>query len=189
MKMMTSLVCIVTALTIIGCAAIGQDAAQTSSAGGTSAGGAIASQVPSTGAAAGMMGDAVEAPQIPAIVDILVQQLGVTPAQASGGAGSIFSMAQQVMTPSNFGLVSKAVPGMDQLLAAVPAAGATNLMGGAAGTLSGSSLGNMAALAGSFQSLGMSPGTMSQFLPVILDYVQNQGGSTAMSLLQGAILP
>ena len=130
-----------------------------------------------------------EAPQIPAIVDVLVQQLGVTPAQASGGAGSIFSMAQQVMTPSNFGLVSKAVPGMDQLLAAVPAAGATNLMGGAAGTLGGGSLGNMVALAGSFQSLGMDSGMMSQFLPVILDYLQNQGGSTVMGLLQSAIMP
>ena len=183
MKILTQILNIAAIVTLFGCATSAQNAAQTSSAGTLSAG-TIASQVPSSG-----VGGVLEAPQTPAIVDILVQQLGVTPAQASGGAGSIFSMAQQVMTPSNFGLVSKAVPGMDQLLAAVPAAGATNLMGGAAGTLGGSSLGNMAALAGSFQSLGMSSGIMSQFLPVILDYVQNQGGSTVMGLLQSAIMP
>jgi hypothetical protein len=128
--------------------------------------------------------------QTPGLIDILVQQLGVSSQQASGGAGSIFSVAQQVMSPTNFGLVSKAVPDMSQILASAPASGATpNLMGSAANALgSGSRLGQMAALASSFQSLGMSSGMMGKFIPVILDYVQNQGGSTTMSLLQSAIM-
>jgi Protein of unknown function VcgC/VcgE (DUF2780) len=186
-NMTTMMVGIAAVLTIVGCATAPQDAAQTSAT--ISSAGTLAGQVPA-GSAAGVAEAAPAAIQTPGLVDILVQQLKVTPAQASGGAGSIFSMAQQGMSPSNFGLVSKAVPGMDQLLAAVPASGATNLMGGAAGALGGGSgIGNMIGLANSFQSLGMGSGMMNQFFPVILEYVQNQGGSTVMSLLQSAILP
>ena len=192
MKILTTMVSITAVVAIIGCATVPQDAVQTSGAAMSSAE-TIANQVP-VGSAAGVAGAVAEAApaavQTPGLVDILVQQLRITPEQASGGAGSIFSMAQRGMTPSNFGLVSKAVPGMDQLLAAVPASGATNLMGNAASALGGGSgIGNMIGLANSFQSLGLSSGMMNQFFPVILDYVQNQGGSTVMSLLQSAILP
>jgi hypothetical protein len=139
--------------------------------------------------AGSLAGAAPAAAQTPGLVDILVQQLGVTPQQATGGAGSIFSMAQQSMTSSNFGLVSKAVPGMDQLLSAAPASGTTSFMGSAASALGGSSLGNMAGLASSFQGLGMNSGMMSQFIPVIMQYVQTQGGSSTMNLLQSALMP
>ena len=137
----------------------------------------------------GMAGSVASAMmQNPALVDILVQQLGVSTAQATGGAGSIFSIAQQVMTPSNFGLLSKAVPGMDTMLAAAPAIN-PSLMGGAASAMGGSNLVKMAALANSFQNLGMNSGMVSQFIPVVMQYLQDQGGSTAMSLLQSAIMP
>ena len=63
-------------------------------------------------------------------------------------------------------------------------------MGSAASALGGgSSLGNMAVLASSFQGLCMDSGMMSQFIPVILQYVQTQGGSATMGLLQGALMP
>jgi Protein of unknown function VcgC/VcgE (DUF2780) len=183
MKLLTILLTITVVMAIIGCATAPQNVAQTSSVG-----------LPPTdvaSAAASMAGSATGATpavaQAPGLVNILVQQLGITPTQAAGGAGSIFSMAQQSMAPSNFGLVSKAVPGMEQLLAAAPATGATNLMGGAAGSLGG--LGNLAALASSFQNLGMGSGMMNQFIPIILQYVQSQGGFSTMSLLQGVLLP
>jgi hypothetical protein len=129
------------------------------------------------------------------LVDILVQQMGITPEQATGGAGAIFSMAKQGMTPTDFAQVIKAVPGMSQYLAATPSqtastSGTASLLGVASNALGGSggALGNMALLAGSFQSLGLNSGMVSQFIPVILQYVQTQGGSVTMGLLQSALV-
>lgn len=149
----------------------------------------VANAMSGAGMASGTANAVSAMAQNPILVNILMQQLGVTQAQAMGGAGSIFSVAQQMMTPSNFGIISKAVPGMDTLLAAAPSVATPNLMGSAASAIGGGSLGNMAALVGSFQSLGMNAGMMNQFIPVVLQYLQNQGGSNTMSLLQSALLP
>ena len=43
-------------------------------------------------------------------------------------------------------------------------------------------------LAGSFSQLGLSPETMNQFVPVILDYVESKGGETVKNLLASALL-
>lgn len=125
-----------------------------------------------------------------ALVNVLVNQLGINSQQAMGGVGSIFSLAQQRMNPGDFMQLSGSVPGMDQYLSAVPKPSSSNvLLGSAASMLGGqaSGLGNLAALAGSFQSLGMNTNMIGQFVPVILQYVQGQSGSAAMSLLQGAL--
>jgi Protein of unknown function VcgC/VcgE (DUF2780) len=184
----------IVAATLSGCASIPQNAVQTGGASlpaGTMSSqlpavvtpsvGTVAGQLPSVGAATSMVGSVAgavpAATQTPSLVGILVQQLGITPQQATGGAGSIFSMAQQSMNPSSFGQVSQAVPGMSQLLSAAPALGG------------GGSLGNMVALASTFQSLGMNSSMMGQFIPVILQYVQGQGGNATMSLLQSALMP
>lgn len=212
MKKLTTRVTFVAVLVIAGCAIAPQEVAQSNSVGlsstetvagqipavGMPSAVSAAGQLPSVGTAAGMAGSvagvAPLAGQVPSLVNILVQQLGITPNQAMGGAGSIFSMAQQSMSPTSFGQLSNAVPGMGQLLAAAPAlggsaSGAGSLMGSAASALGGSSLGNMAALASSFQNLGMGSGMMNQFIPIILQYVQGTGGSSTMGLLQSALLP
>jgi len=171
--------------------------AQTGSLGLPSAG-KVVEQIPAVGTDTGIAGTVADvapvAGQTPGLVNTLVQQLGITPEQATGGAGSIFSMVKQGMNSTDFAKVSNAVPGMDQLLAAAPgqaapSSGMTGLMGLAASALgrSGGSLGNLASLAGSFQSLGLNSGMISQFIPVILQAVQSQGGSTTMGMLQGAL--
>jgi hypothetical protein len=150
------------------------------------------------GSAAGVAGAVADtapvAGQTSSLVDALVGQLGITPEQASGGAGSIFSMAKQGMNSADFAKVSTAVPGMNELLAAAPSQAApssnmTGLMGMAASALggSGSSVGRLASLAGSFQSLGLNSDMVSRFIPVILQSVQSQGGSATMGLLQSAL--
>ncbi|AMK75692.1 MULTISPECIES: DUF2780 domain-containing protein [Methylomonas] len=124
------------------------------------------------------------------LINILVGQLGISPQQALGGVGSIFSAAQQRMSPGDFSQLSTTVPDMDRYLSSVPqqvaGAGSQSLLG-AAGGLMGGQLGNLANLAGSFQSLGMNPSMVSQFVPVVLQYVQDQSGAGAMSLLQHAL--
>jgi hypothetical protein len=48
-------------------------------------------------------------------------------------------------------------------------------------------LGKLAELAGAFEKLGLDPGMVAKFLPVILSFVQKKGGSGLMDLLQGAL--
>jgi len=141
------------------------------------------------GAAGSIAGAVGQANQL-GLIDILVGQLGISPQQALGGVGSIFSVAQQRMNPGDFSQLSNALPDMDRYLSSVPqqvsTSGSQSLLG-AAGGLMGGQLGSLANLAGSFQSLGMNPSMVSQFVPVVLQYVQNQSGAGAMSLLQHAL--
>ena len=161
-------------------------------------GAAVVKQIPKAGSAASVAGAVSDAApvagQTSSLVDDLVRQLGITPKQATGGAGSIFSMAKQGMDPADFAKVSTAVPGMNELLAAAPGQAApganmTGLVGIATVALggSGSSVDRLASLAGSFQSLGLNSGIVSRFIPVILQSVQSECGSDTMGLLQSAL--
>ncbi|WP_020485323.1 DUF2780 domain-containing protein [Methylomonas sp. MK1] len=183
MKVLQGFTAVSVLAVISACAPVQQQVSdQTFALGGSQAGygsGAV-------GAVAGAMGQTSQL----GLIDILVGQLGISPQQALGGVGSIFSVAQQRMNPGDFSQLSNAVPGMDRYLSSVPqqvsAASSQSLLG-AAGGLMGGQLGSLANLAGSFQSLGMNPSMVSQFVPVVLQYVQNQSGAGAMSLLQHAL--
>ena len=48
-------------------------------------------------------------------------------------------------------------------------------------------LGKLAQLAGAFEKLGLDPGMVVKFLPVILAFVQKKGGAGLADLLQGAL--
>src|SRR5262245_21739673 len=52
----------------------------------------------------------------PELVNALSKELGSTPAQAAGAAGSLFSLAKSRLKADEFSQVAKAVPGMDSLL-------------------------------------------------------------------------
>jgi hypothetical protein len=152
--------------------------------------------------AAAMGGSAMTGAAGGSLTDKLVADLGVTPAQASGGAGAIFGAAKSTMSPGEFGQVADAVPEMDSLLGAAPAMGGAGAMGAAAlgggvpGITGGgvtdmagmaAGAGALGGLAGPFGDLGMSPDMVGQFVPVIMDYVQSSGGASAAGLLQGAL--
>lgn len=143
-------------------------------------------------AAAGGAAPAVPAAESSGLVALLVRQLGVTPEQATGGAGAVFASARGQMAPESFASVASAVPGMDGLLAAAPEAGAgaaTSRGAAALGALAGQggSVGAAAQLAGSFSSLGMGAGMVAQFVPVCVDYVRQQAGPETAALLQAAL--
>lgn len=146
-------------------------------------------QWPGSGAGSGTVSAASQL----GLINILMGQLGINQQQALGGVGTLFALAQQRMTAPNFSKLSSAVPGMNQYLgAAVPlqqgvgAAGALGSLGALAGG-QGNSLLGLASLAGAFQSLGMNSSMIGQFVPVILQYVQTQGGDATMGLLQNAL--
>jgi hypothetical protein len=139
------------------------------------------------------------------LVDLLVSQLGVTSEQATGGSGAIFNLAKERLTPEQFSGIADSVPGIDTMLGAAPTAGETaeesgemssmtDMLSEATGSTSslsegaGGSMGGLGSLVAPFGQLGMSPDMVQKFVPVVLDYVNSQGGASAMQLLQGALL-
>ena len=127
------------------------------------------------------------------LIGLLTQGLGVNEDQAKGGAGLIFQLAKQQLGDGDFAQVADAIPGLDDLLGAAPQeeTGMMGAIGGLAGALgSGGSLGTLAgltSLAGGFGQLGLQPDMIGQFLPIILSFVQNQGGDNIKDLLAGVL--
>ena len=124
------------------------------------------------------------------LIQQLVSQLAVNDTAAKGGAGLIFQLAQSKMAAGDFGKVSEAVPGIDDMIKAAPKD--TGILGGLGELASGfgggaSQLGALAGLAGGFSKLGMDSGLIGQFIPIILSFVQSKGGDVVKGLLEKAI--
>lgn len=121
------------------------------------------------------------------LVSLLTSELGVTKDQAQGGAGAIFDFAKGKLSADDFSKIADAVPNMDSLLKAAPAAGGglTKKLGSLTG--GGSSLGGLASLAGSFSKLGLNADMVSKFVPQILSFVESSGGQGVMKVLQGIL--
>ena len=130
------------------------------------------------------------------LTGLLMQQLGVTQPQAEGGVGAIFQLAKSKMQGAAFSELSNSVPGMQGLLAAAPVAKSvgSGSLGDMAGNLeslagnSGGSAGNLVGLASSFQQLGLSPSMVQKFVPLVVQYVQGNGGSAVAGVLQSALM-
>ena len=118
------------------------------------------------------------------LIGSLVDQFGVSEEQAKGGAGAVFKEAKNNMSPGDYSQLLNAVPGIDSLISKAPQAGG---MAGKASSLLGGSAGSMTGLADSFSKLGLSPDMVNQFVPVILDFVQSEGGQQAMTLVKSAL--
>lgn len=121
----------------------------------------------------------------PELVSKLTKELNVTPKQAMGGAGAIFSLIKSRLSPANFSKVAAAVPGMNGFLKAAPVAGGESGLGSLGSIVPGGS-GGLASLATSFSSLGLSPAMISKFAPVLQNYIGSRGGSKVAALFGGA---
>ena len=132
----------------------------------------------------GMQSAAAAAQASPELVGLLSKEIGATPEQAAGAAGSLFGVAKSRLSADDFSQVSKAVPGMDALLKAAPSAGT-----GTAGSLSqmAGSAGGLATAAASFSKLGLKPDMVAKAVPVLTSFVTKSGGAKVGSLLAGAL--
>jgi len=124
----------------------------------------------------------------PELVGLLTKQLSITPAQATGGAGTIFGLAKSHLSSTDFSKIAAVVPGMSGFLKAAPAVSAPTSSGGIPGisSVAASLPGGASSLAlagGAFQKLGLSPDMVSQFLPIITQFLQAKGGPAVSSLL------
>lgn len=121
------------------------------------------------------------------LISSLTSQLGVTNEQATGGAGAIFDYAKKNLSVDDFSKIASGVPGMDKLLEAAPDLGGDSALGKLGGLMgdSAGSLGGLASLAGSFESLGLDADTVSKYLPIVQEYIGSVSGEDAMKLLGG----
>ena len=79
------------------------------------------------------------------------------------------------------------VPGIDDLIGSAPKSGGLGAaLGGIASSLGGgaSKLGSIAGIASGFSDLGLDSGMLGKFIPVILSFVQEKGGSSVKDLLE-----
>jgi len=145
------------------------------------------------GTQAGQAATAVVPSSTTGLSGLLMQQLGVTQPQAEGGAGALFQLAKSKMSIDDFTALGNSVPDMQGLLAAAPVA---NAVGGGsaagnlasmAGNLSGAD-GNLVGLASSFQQLGLAPDMVQKFIPIVMQYVQGNGGGAVAGALQSALM-
>jgi hypothetical protein len=120
------------------------------------------------------------------LIQLLTQNLGVDEGQAQGGAGLIFKLAQEKLASGEFSQLANVVPGVQDLIGQAPETetGMAGALGDLVGAMSGNSqLADLASLAGGFGKLGLSPNMVSEFIPIIMSFVQNQGGDGIQGLL------
>ena len=138
------------------------------------------------------------------LIQQLVGSLGVNEDQAKGGAGLLFNLAKEKLEAGDFQQLTDKIPGLSNLLGAAPtpstaASAGENIMGalgGAAAALGAEGLGdkmeglgNLANLASGFSQLGLSSDMIGKFVPVVLSFVQNQGGDGIKGILEKVLSP
>lgn len=126
------------------------------------------------------------------LVNQLVESLGVSEEQASGGAGLLFNLAREKLADGEFSQLLSAVPEAGQLADEAPEAGGVGGMLGSVGGMFGGkaeSLGQLGELASGFSELDLSQDMIGQFVPTVLSYVQEKGGDDVRALLEKVIAP
>lgn len=137
--------------------------------------------------AAALAAQTPPAPANPELASALAKEIGGTTQQAEGAAGALFGLAKTRLKPEDWSKVAGAVPGMDGLLKAAPAA-SSDVGSAMVGALAGSTdLGGLAGVAGSFKKLGLKPEMVTKAVPILTDYVSKAGGANVGQLLAGAL--
>ncbi len=130
-----------------------------------------------------------------AMIPMLTDSLGVTQQQAQGGLGSLFNFAKGNLAQDNFGQLSSLLPGVDQLLGAVPEVSETasqESSGGLSGLLNtaaqySDSLQAVNQVTQQFQALGLEPEMILQYIQVAQQYLNTPEGQQAKQLLMDGL--
>ncbi len=127
---------------------------------------------------------------------MLVKQLGIDENQATGGAGLLLKTVQDKLDTNEFAQIADKIPNVQSLIQAAPnveAGSGGGLMGSIGGMLGGlggdkaQALGDLANLTSGFEKLGLDSNMVSQFVPVIVQFVKEKGGDNLVGLLQKVI--
>jgi len=119
------------------------------------------------------------------LIDSLTKSLGISGAQAEGGAAVLFKAAKDKLGGEEFSQLLGSVPGLGDLMKKAPAAsgGLGGMLGGLAGAMGGNA-GLIATIVGGFGKLGLKPEDAKKFVPVILDFLRTQVGPDVVSRLE-----
>jgi Protein of unknown function VcgC/VcgE (DUF2780) len=132
------------------------------------------------GAASTVLAACGSIPGMPAgedpLLGALSSQLGVSDSQASGGVGSMMSLAKTKLSPENYSALTKAIPGIDGYMKT-----AQEVLG------PGAKITDMTGLKSAFRRLGMNADMVGKFKPIVLETAGKLGGDSVKQLLAGAL--
>ena len=121
------------------------------------------------------------------LIDGLMKDLGISAAQAEGGAAVLLKAAKDKIGAAEFDSQLGGVPGLHDLLKKAPASGGGGALGGLLGGLAGAMGGNAALIAtivGGFGKLGLKAEDAKKFVPVIIDFLRTKVGPDVVSRLE-----
>ncbi|HCH5253918.1 TPA: DUF2780 domain-containing protein [Vibrio parahaemolyticus] len=99
------------------------------------------------------------------LTELLTSQLPVSTEQAAGGSSALIALAQSQLSQQNNTELQSLIPGLSNLK------GAQSLLG---------NIESLSAVQSAFNALGLDPSMISQFAPVILGYLNEQGASEGL---------
>ncbi|EQB4363244.1 DUF2780 domain-containing protein [Vibrio parahaemolyticus] len=99
------------------------------------------------------------------LTELLTSQLPVSTEQAAGGSSALIALAQNQLSQQNSTELQSLIPGLSNLK------GAQSLLG---------NIESLSAVQSAFNALGLDPSMISQFAPVILGYLNEQGASEGL---------
>ncbi|MFW9639726.1 DUF2780 domain-containing protein [Vibrio parahaemolyticus] len=99
------------------------------------------------------------------LTELLTSQLPVSTEQAAGGSSALIALAQSQLSKQNSTELQSLLPGLSNLK------GAQSLLG---------NIESLSAVQSAFNALGLDPSMISQFAPVILGYLNEQGASEGL---------
>ena len=119
------------------------------------------------------------------LIDSLTQTLGISAAQAEGGAAVLLKAAKDKLGAAEFDSQLGSVPGLFDLLKKAPASGGGlgGLLGGLAGAIGGNAA-LISSIVGGFGKLGLKPEDAKRFVPVILGFLRTKVGPDVVSSLE-----
>ncbi|ANQ20451.1 hypothetical protein BA893_01680 [Vibrio natriegens] len=99
------------------------------------------------------------------LTELLTSQLPVSTEQAAAGSSALLALAQSQLSGENSSELESLIPGLSSL------SGAQSLLG---------NVESLSAVQSAFDTLGLDASMISQFAPVILQYLNEQGASTGL---------
>jgi len=110
------------------------------------------------------------------LISMLTSKLGLTDQQASGGMGSMLTLAKEKMPAGDYGKLTGLLPQASKYLDSAKQQGAVT-----------GPLKNASGLNGALSKLGMNADTVKLFVPTVADYVGKIGGEPAKNMLLAAL--
>lgn len=101
-----------------------------------------------------------------ALLTKITSQLPVSQTQAAGGVGSLLALAQNQLSDSNSSELETLLPGLNQLTSLSESNSAI------------AKIADMEAVNNVFNKLGLDSSMVSQFAPLVLQYLTSQGASS-----------